>query len=56
MSDSVPPVQMPDHEPTPARRTGQPIPPPKRLMPDGFGKPRSLDGLKPERFERKAYR
>lgn len=56
MSDSVPPVKMPDDEPVPVRRQGLPIPPPRNWMPDGFGKPRSLDGLRPERFERKAYR
>ena len=43
-------------DPAPIRRQGAPIPPPKKWMPDSFGKPRSLEGLKPERFERKAYR
>jgi hypothetical protein len=55
MTDSVPPVKMPEDE-TPISRPGLPIPPPKKWMPDSFGTPRSLEGLKPERFERKAYR
>ena len=46
MSDSVPPVQMPDSEPTPRRRNGGEVPPPRFRFADGFGAPRSLQGIR----------
>ena len=54
MSDSNPPVHMPDHEPAPRRRNGGEVPPPRVRMPDGFGAPRSLAGVGKPRERRGA--
>ena len=45
MSDSVQPVAMPDPTPTPRRRNGGEVPPPRAWMPGGFDAPRSLQGI-----------
>ena len=45
MSDSVQPVAMPDPTPTPRRRNGGEVPPPRAWMPGGFGAPRSLQSV-----------
>jgi hypothetical protein len=51
MTDTIPPpVHMPDDNPTPRRRNGGEVPPPKAWMPDGFGAPRSLQSLAKTRF------